>query len=600
MGGIAGNCVRGRDGQLGRPVRSRLRVAAALAAAAVALAVAPSTAGASTASVSGGTDLTYNAAAGETNNVTVSLDGAVYRITDPGATITPMFGCAAVNANEVTCTAAGVDRVDLQLDDLGDTNTLSPTVTVRSDISGEAGQDTLNGGDGARSSLFGGADNDTLNAGAAGARLDGDAGNDTVNGGAGFDDVEAGLGDDVGFGNGGEDSFDGGSAPDGADTFNGGPGIDDLRYGSRTADVTATLDGVADDGEAGEGDNVMPDIERVDGGQGNDLIVGGPANEELRGAAGNDTVRGGAGDDQTDGDDGDDSVAGDAGNDVVRGGDGIDLVDGGEGDDVLESFSFVVGSDDGADVLGGGPGSDLLVMDNATDPLAVTLDGAAGDGLAGEGDNALGDLEGVVGGTGPDLLVGNASANQLEGGPGADGLVGLGGADGLLGQRGDDALDGGQDPDLLDGAGGADRLRTRDSGPDQALCGAGVDAVLADSDDAPGADCEQSSSGIAIEGGKVKLKGDAARLGLACPAVEGVDCKGKLTLKKGKRTLAAKKVSIPSGESEDVKLKLKGKAAKSLAGDRKIPADASARMTDAAGETATTEEPVKLVRGGKS
>ena len=553
------------------------RLARAAVLAALVAAALPAAAGASTAQEMGGDQLRYMAAAGETNNATVSRDGAVYRITDPGAPITPMAGCAAVNANEVTCAAAGVQDLFLSLGNMNDRGTISETISrpVESDIRGQAGEDTLNGGPNVENFLSGDDGGDPPATDVPDS-IDQSAGDDAMSGGAGDDRI---FGDD---------------APNGADTLIGGPGFDNAEYDGRIGDVRLTADAIADDGESGEGDNVMPDVERLQTGFGDDTVVGSAATNVISTDVGNDILMGEDGADSLFAADGNDAVSGGGGDDSVIPSGGQDAADGGDGDDTLISGEF----DDEPDLLAGGPGTDLADYSGAGG--AYFLDGAPDDGMFGEGDNAMPDVEDVRGGADDDLLVGNASANQLEGGPGADGLIGLGGADGLLGQRGDDALDGGQDPDLLDGAGGADRLRTRDSGPDQALCGAGVDAVLADSDDAPGADCEQSSSGIAIEGGKVKLKGDAARLGLACPALEGVDCKGKLTLKKGKRTLAAKKVSIPSGESEDVKLKLKGKAAKSLAGDRKIPADASARMTDAAGETATTEEPVKLVRGGKS
>jgi hypothetical protein len=58
--------------------------------------------------------------------------------------------------------------------------------------------------------------------------------------------------------------------PGGNDVLDGGPGRDDTSY-SRTAPVTITLDGVANDGEAGEADNVQ--VEDVFTGDGNDTIT---------------------------------------------------------------------------------------------------------------------------------------------------------------------------------------------------------------------------------------------------------------------------------------------------------------------------------------
>jgi hypothetical protein len=73
----------------------------------------------------------------------------------------------------------------------------------------------------------------------------------------------------------------------------GGDPCDQVLYDSRTAPVTITLDGVADDGEAGEGDNVGADIERATGGSGDDLIVGNAAENFLLGGPGNDVLVGG-------------------------------------------------------------------------------------------------------------------------------------------------------------------------------------------------------------------------------------------------------------------------------------------------------------------
>ena len=44
---------------------------------------------------------------------------------------------------------------------------------------------------------------------------------------------------------------------------NGGAGFDTADYSARTASVTATLDGAANDGETAEVDNVKPDVERA-------------------------------------------------------------------------------------------------------------------------------------------------------------------------------------------------------------------------------------------------------------------------------------------------------------------------------------------------
>ena len=130
----------------------------------------------------------------------------------------------------------------------------------------------------------------------------------------------------------------------GANTFNDGPGDDTSRAG-RTATrstsdvgrdvlrratgttssptaaaggVTITLAGGADDGEAGEGDNVGADAEQAEGGGGttcssaNDLgntLTGGRRQRHAQGGTGSDRLVGNEGDDMIDARDGrDDSI----------------------------------------------------------------------------------------------------------------------------------------------------------------------------------------------------------------------------------------------------------------------------------------------------
>ena len=52
----------------------------------------------------------------------------------------------------------------------------------------------------------------------------------------------------------------------GADAFIGGTGDDIVTYRNRLLPVHVSADGFADDGSAGEGDNVEPDIEQIFGG----------------------------------------------------------------------------------------------------------------------------------------------------------------------------------------------------------------------------------------------------------------------------------------------------------------------------------------------
>ena len=104
-------------------------------------------------------------------------------------------------------------------------------------------------------------------------------------------------------------------------------GADIVDYGARSAAVKATNDGKADDGERGEGDNVLHDIENVWGGRGDDVI---------RGTAGNNRLVGGGGNDRLYGQGGKDMLLGGAGDDQLfarDGGTDADTLDGGDGND---------------------------------------------------------------------------------------------------------------------------------------------------------------------------------------------------------------------------------------------------------------------------
>ena len=88
----------------------------------------------------------------------------------------------------------------------------------------------------------------------------------------------------------GYDRFDGRG---GADTIVGGDGYDLADYSSRTAPLSLTLDGVANDGEAGEQDSL--DVEDLRGGAGADTLLGDDEENYLDGGPGADVMRGGAG-----------------------------------------------------------------------------------------------------------------------------------------------------------------------------------------------------------------------------------------------------------------------------------------------------------------
>ena len=161
---------------------------------------------------------------------------------------------------------------------------------------GRGGADRVGGG-GAADVLFGGAGGDLLQGKAGSDRLGGGPGADRLFGGAGADDLRGGAG---------PDALGGGLGPD---LVSGGPGRDIAFYGQRGLTVRVTIGRGANDGVAGERDNVRADVEDIFSGRGNDVLIGnrranrlfgGAGNDTLRGLGGNDVLTGGAGDDRID------------------------------------------------------------------------------------------------------------------------------------------------------------------------------------------------------------------------------------------------------------------------------------------------------------
>lgn len=149
---------------------------------------------------------------------------------------------------------------------------------------------------------------------------------------------------------------------------------------------------------------------------------------------------------------------------------------GGYGDDVLAGG-------DGDDTLRGGPGADRMAGDAGRDGVsyygetaAVTadIDGVTGDdGISGEGDSIMTDVEDLYGGNGADTLRGDADANYINGNSGNDTIYGYGGNDELRGSTGNDWLDAGDGTDEVYGGDNDDRLRG----------GAGTDQLFGENGD---------------------------------------------------------------------------------------------------------------------
>ncbi len=140
-------------------------------------------------------------------------------------------------------------------------------------LNGMAGNDVLYGGEGydlligasGNDRLYGGEGRDTLDGGTGNDVLRGGLGNDTLDGACGEDTLVGGLGDDVLWGD--------RCAPDSADTFvfaahHGDDTIKDFDDGMDQIDLSAfeDIDSVSDLSLKQDGDNVVIDLTRWDGG----------------------------------------------------------------------------------------------------------------------------------------------------------------------------------------------------------------------------------------------------------------------------------------------------------------------------------------------
>ncbi len=325
----------------------------------------------------------------------------------------------------------------------------------------------------------------TLTVGAGGAMLVGATTNDAFTGNTGNDTLDGGAGNDILAGGDGDDVL---LVGDGNDNVNGGSGFDIISYagalgsmvinlalpgaagGAAAGDVVTSIEGVIGTASA---DGITGDANAnlLDGGAGADIINGGIGNDTIVGGAGADNMDGGdgidlasyagaasgvaitlgqvgtLGDAQGDQLTGFENLLGSAHGDVLGGDTGANSIDGAGGDDTIRGGA-------GADTLRGGDGVDLVSYEGSAASVQVTLGSNAVSGGDAAGDVISG-FEGVIGGSGADILTGDAVDNWLIGLNGDDQLRGEGGTDTLIGGIGNDVLFGGAGNDSL--VGGADR-----------------------------------------------------------------------------------------------------------------------------------------------
>ena len=264
--------------------------------------------------------------------------------------------------NTLLMTSTGID-----VGEDGDEDIHSATVE-RIIIDGRGGRDVIDASDyvstptGGRLDIFGGAGDDRLTGSFKGNNLYGQEGNDTLYGGDGIDELYGGPGNDTMFGGPGNDKFYAEATLDGNDVLRGGPGEDRAYYQLRTSPLNITVgNGLADDGEAGEADEV--DTEDATAGSGDDVLVGSNRANSLDGREGDDEIHGGPGND---------SVFGGGGNNILFGDGGADLVSGSDGNDVLTGGA-------GADTISGSEGDDLIFNADAYADTVLCGDGTMDD-----------------------------------------------------------------------------------------------------------------------------------------------------------------------------------------------------------------------------
>ncbi len=384
---------------------------------------------------------------------------------------------------------------------------------------GEDGNDSLNGGNN-DDVAWGGIGNDSIAGGNENDTLFGGEGIDVLNAGNNNDTLFGGDGVDTLYGGGSDDTLFGGAAASGfANTIFGGALTDTVSYVDETVTVYADL-GTGGGHVGGVLLDTMSLIENLVGGSGNDVLVGDGLANSLAGGARTDLLFGGNGDDtlvggtaasgeynqlfggagndtagyaaettavtaslagyyayvggiapadlrdiynsieNLTGGSGNDSLEGDGLANTLTGGTGSDLLFGGDGDDLLFGGTISTGI---ANQLWGGNGIDTANYLGETARVTADLDGLYGY-VGGIAPADLRDLfnaiENLTGGTGNDLLAGNAAVNVIDGGAGSgnDTLWGRGGNDALTGGDGNDWLLGNDGIDTLTAGTGADRV----------------------------------------------------------------------------------------------------------------------------------------------
>ncbi|WP_371153237.1 beta strand repeat-containing protein [Jannaschia sp. 2305UL9-9] len=312
----------------------------------------------------------------------------------------------------------------------------------------------------------------------------GTSGDDTITGDALGNVIDGGGGNDNLDGRGGDDTI---IASTGADTYDGDAGVDIVDYSAFSGAITVDLNIAAQGGGGAASNDVLIDIEGVVGTSGNDMLTGDGNANSFDGDGGDDTIDAGGGDD---------IIIASGGIEVYDGGSGSDTVDysgftgaitldlgvtaqsgsGAAGNDSLTDIENAIGtqggdvltgtSDDnrldgsggddtivatgGAETYIGGRGLDIVDYSAFSGAITVDLNIAAQAGSGAASNDTLESIEGIVGTSGDDSLIGDGEANVLDGSSGDDTIDAGRGNDTIVASGGTETYDGGAGSDLVD------------------------------------------------------------------------------------------------------------------------------------------------------
>jgi Ca2+-binding RTX toxin-like protein len=155
----------------------------------------------------------------------------------------------------------------------------------------------------------------------------------------------------------------------------------------------------------GEGNDIIYQIEGVEGSDFNDTLIGGDGSDHIQGGAGSDSINGGLG------------------ADFIVGGQGSDTIDGGAGYDMISYHNFDYQNPSRTSSVGVVVN---LLTGNATDNWENT--------------DTLSNIEAVEGSDLNDTLIGGDGSDHIQGGEGSDFISGGADVDTLTGDQGNDTF----------------------------------------------------------------------------------------------------------------------------------------------------------------